>query len=140
MLLCMAVYPLAILDTEHMKETPGLRLLVSGQLVTAVFGSILALAYTLFLWFAALTGMYQVDTYSGLLAKENPRKKLQRAAKLSLKEQIFILFGTTDWIEILDTWQYGSKSLPLTGLEWTFLHSEGGITTSDEDDELEGLL
>jgi len=51
-----------------------------------------------------------------------------------------VLFGTTDWLEILDTWQYASRSLPLTGLEWTFLHSEGGITTSDEDDELERLL
>jgi hypothetical protein len=108
--------------------------------VTAVFGAILASVYTLYLWYAALTGIYHVDTYSNLLAKENPRKKLQRAAKLTLKEQIFILFGTTDWLEILDTWQYSGRSLPLTGLEWTFLHSEGGITTSDEDDELERLL
>ena len=87
-----------------------------------------------------MTGLYQVDTYSGLRIKENPRKKLQRASNMTLKEQVLVLFGTTDLLEILDSWQYDSRPLPLKGLEWTFLQSEGGITTSDEEEEFERLL
>jgi len=76
LVLALAIYPLALIDSPHVKDNMGLRLLVSAQLIASVFGAILALMYTVFLWYAALTGMYQVDTYSNLMARENPRRKL----------------------------------------------------------------
>lgn len=114
-----------------------MRVLAATQLALAGFGFVLSFVYTQFVWYAALTGLYQVDTFSGLLIKENPRKRHQRASNMTFKEQVLILFGTTDPLEILDTWQYESRPLPLKGLEWTFLQSEGGITTSDEEEEFE---
>ena len=117
-----------------------MRILASSQLAMAFFGLVLSFFYTLYIWYAALTGLYQVDTYNGMLIEENPRKKLQRASKMTLKEQVLVLFGTTDLLEIFDSWQYDSRPLPLKGLEWTFLQSEGGITTSDEEEEFERLL
>ena len=74
-LLFLAVYPLSLLGNvpSHGQE---LRVVASTQLISATVGSVLALIYTFFAWYAALTGLYQVDTYSGLMIKENPRKKL----------------------------------------------------------------
>ena len=150
--MAMAIYPLSLLDqnrpaiTNEAQLTDGptmsleVRVFASTQLATAFFGLVLSFFYTLYLWYAALTGLYQVDTYNGLLIEENPRKKLQRASKMTLKEQVLVLFGTTDLLEIFDSWQYDSRPLPLKGLEWTFLQSEGGITTSDEEEEFERLL
>ena len=140
-LFLMALYPLSLIEITPL--TPGelsMRLLVSFQLISASFGSFLSLCYTLYLWYAALTGTYEVDTYSSSHRfRSHQRRRIDRASKLTLKEQILILFGTTDILEILDTWQFDSRPLPLKGLEWTFLHSEGGITTSDEEEE-ESLL
>ena len=91
-LLCvMAIYPLSLLDTASMsiandRFSGCLRVLASTQLITAAFGAVLSFVFTQFAWYAALTGLYQVDTYSGLLIKEHPRKKQQRAANMTLKE------------------------------------------------------
>lgn len=75
LLLIVSIYPLSLL--EHTSNASvSLRLVTSSQLIGATFGAILCLIYTLFAWYAALTGMYQVDTYSSLLARENPRRKL----------------------------------------------------------------
>ena len=133
------IYPLSLL--EHSGSTTAtLRLVTSMQLVSATFGAILCLVYTLFVWYAALTGIYQVDTYSNLLTKENSRRKLERAAKLTLREQLLIIFGTARPREIAETWTFDSRPLPLRGLEWTFLQTVGGITTSDEEEDLDRLL
>jgi len=103
--------------------------------VLAFLGAVLGLFYTVFLWYAALKGLFEVDTFNAILFKETPTRKMQRAENLTLRERVFILFGSNDLFEIMDTWGYGSRSLPLTGLEWTFLQCEGGITTSDEEDD-----
>ena len=100
-----AVYPLMQLGALP-EANSALRLVSSTQLVTASIGSLLGLSFTLFAWVSALTGAYQVDTFSGIVVKENPLKKLERAANLTLREQVLILFGTTDPLEILDTMQY----------------------------------
>jgi len=55
-LLMAAIYPLSLL--EHSGSSVALRLVTSAQLIGASFGSVLCLFFTLFLWYAALTGMY----------------------------------------------------------------------------------
>lgn len=56
-----------------------------------------------------------------MLLKESPKRKIERAEKFRLREQLLILFGSADLLEIADIWGYGSRILPLNGLEWTFL-------------------
>jgi hypothetical protein len=64
-LLIASIYPLSLL--EHSRSSSvALRILTSTQLIGATFGSILCLIFTLFLWYAALTGLYHVDIFNGL--------------------------------------------------------------------------
>ena len=137
LLFVLSVYPLVLLDPKA-SDAVWLKLLVAFQFVLALMGSILGFFYSCFLWYVALKGIYQVDTFDAMMLKESPKRKMERAEKFRLREQLLILFGSADLLEIADIWGYGSRILPLNGLEWTFLQCEGGITTSDEDDFEDG--
>ena len=78
-IMMMAIYPLSLLNTASPASerlSTGLRILASTQLISAAFGFVLSFAYTQFSWYAALTGLYQVDTYSGLKNEDKSTKKL----------------------------------------------------------------
>ena len=137
----MALYPLSLLpDDSRVMSNNGLRLFASSQIVTIYLGSVLSLIYTVYSWCVALKGIYQVDTFDGLNVRDSGRRKIQRAERLTLREQINILFGSNDPLEIIDTFHYDQRPLPLKGLEWTFLQTEGGIATSDEEDDESSCL
>ena len=75
-LLCaLAIHPLLLLDPQF-GDSIEEKLLVACLLIMAMIGTVLGCFYTLYLWYAALRGLYEVDTFSSMLIKENPRQKL----------------------------------------------------------------
>ena len=63
LLMAMAIYPLSLLDQNQPASGQSsfgleIKVLASTQLAMAAFGFVLSFFYTLYLWYAGLTGIY----------------------------------------------------------------------------------
>jgi len=110
------IFPLSITETPSKKWEQTLYNVMLGQNFAV---SIVLMMFSVWNWYLAVKGQTVIE-FMQKREQENEEFTFESSV---WKENLFVIFGTTNWIEMMLPVH---RQLPLSGLEWTYMNLMDG--------------